>query len=110
MYYVFEKTSKNQFGPFSPDELKRKWEIGEFGEHTLVWWEGLQDWLPMEQALSNQQGTRGITLHEQNAKGQSMPPIRQLGIKEEPKLKQRWIMVGIFLCGSMLLIYLYVTI
>ena len=109
MFYVFERTSGQQSGPFNPGELEQKWQMGEYGEDALVWWEGLQDWVPMAQVFSGQQVAGETIAQVQAAQDQSMPPIRQQGRKEAPNLKQRWVMAGIFLCGSLLLIYLYAT-
>ena len=49
-----------QQGPVPEDELRQKIRRGEIGEATLVWHEGMADWLPLSQVPALQEANPAV--------------------------------------------------
>lgn len=60
-----------QQGPVPEDELRQKIRRGEIGDATLVWHEGMADWLPISQVTELHQATPAATAP---APAEDVPP------------------------------------
>ena len=68
-------------GPCTPEEMKGKLAAGEITGQTLVWREGMTDWLPLERAVPRRPGA-APPLEPRPAFAPVTPPVRCPGCGE----------------------------
>ena len=78
---IIVKRGEEQFGPFSPEQLKEQLENGTIMSDDWAWHDGLSDWVPAHSLVENVPASTSVAepVSEQPAKASSSPAPAKSG-------------------------------